>query len=459
MQRTSLTEAEVDASESSLFQFQRKVQQASPMQAKVFDAQLEDRFSEDFDSRERVNRDEGKKRSPGTYRPLASGIRSEVGIDSTLSEGAEVDPFAVRTVGSDWIIFERKVWWQNRRYVQGFVARLDRFVEAVLLPQLENPALPGTSSYLLFHRGELISPQAVDSAAPKPDLLYSADLRYPFSDFHLALTVEKLPDGPGHQTVNWLVWVLSILFFGGLFGIYRLTATQIELSQKKSDFVSAVSHELKSPLTAIRMYGEILMEGWVEEERREGYYRHIRDESERLSRLIQNVLTLAQLEKSEWKSNLSVVDPVQFVTEVVQKLRTQVQRAGFEIDIARKGKPLPVQVDRDALVQILINLIDNAIKFGGEAEKKIVLTVDRIGDETWIRVRDFGSGIPAREMKKIFEKFYRVEDELTRTARGTGIGLSLVKMLAKSMDAEVDVRNCNPGAEFSIHLKARPVYL
>jgi signal transduction histidine kinase len=199
------------------------------------------------------------------------------------------------------------------------------------------------------------------------------------------------------------------------------------------------------------MYGEILMEGWVEDEKRENYYRHIHDESERLSRLIQNVLTLAQLEKSEWQTDLTVVDLVEFVHEVGERLAAQAKRAGFDINVATEGEAQPVQVDRDALTQILINLVDNSIKFAGAAEsKRILLTVSQIGEETSIRVRDFGPGIPRQELKKIFEKFYRVEDELTRTARGTGIGLALVKMLADSMGAEVEVRNRNPGAEFSI---------
>jgi signal transduction histidine kinase len=270
--------------------------------------------------------------------------------------------------------------------------------------------------------------------------------------------VDKLPRGPGQQAANILSLLLSVLFLGGLAGIYRVAATQIELSQKKTDFVSAVSHELKTPLTAIRMYGEMLMEGWGDEEKRDSYYRHIHDESERLSRLIQNVLTLAQLEKSEWQSNLTVEDPAQVVGEVVGRLADQVRRAGFEISLEVKGETQPLQLDRDALTQILINLVDNAIKFSKKAEtKKILLTVERAGKEVYIRVRDHGAGIPARQLKRIFEKFYRIDDEMTRTTPGTGMGLALVRRLAESMGAQVDVRNRQPGAEFSLRLPSRQV--
>jgi signal transduction histidine kinase len=169
------------------------------------------------------------------------------------------------------------------------------------------------------------------------------------------------------------------------------------------------------------------------------------------------VLTLAQLEKKEWQSNLSVMNPAKLVTEVVERLANQIKGAGFEISVISEGEPKPVQVDSDALTQILINLIDNAIKFSKKAEtKKILLTVSQVGEESYIRVRDFGPGIPRKQLKKIFEKFYRVDDELTHTARGTGIGLALVKMLADSMGARIDVRNRQPGAEFSIHLATPP---
>ena len=357
-------------------------------------------------------------------------------------------------VEDGWAIFQRNVWWNDQRYIQGFVTRLEGFLDAFLDPMLVNPALPEGVAYLLFYRGELVRRSGFQVVDDKPVLLYSASLPHPLSDFHLAVTVDELPKVPGHQTVTLLAALLGVFFVGGLFGIYRVTAAQVELSQKKSDFVSSVSHELKSPLTSIRMYGEILMEGWATDEKKERYYRYIHDESERLSRLIQNVLTLSRLERKEWQTNLEELDPVELVKELIERLSPQVKRAGFELSAATEGNPLPAKIDRDALTQILINLIDNAIKFSKTAEtKRIILTVSQINSECCVRVRDFGPGIQRQQMKKIFEKFYRVESELTRTTSGTGIGLSLVKMLADSMGAEVDVRNCQPGTEFTVRLK------
>ena len=442
---------------------QRRVQKSSLRQAEIFDSQLKDAYSQDLEkAKERAapqradDAPDSRVAAGQTNRAFQLGdeLRSrdkDVQPEPGAEVVAEVDPFQSEVIDKEWLVFYRKVWPQDRRYIQGFAARLSEFLEAHLDPAFLNSALPQTASYLIFHQGQLLEAAPQSRTNSRPLLLHSATLPYPLSDFDLAITVAQLPQSPAQQLVNFLALFLSLLFLGGFWGVYRLTVKQMELSQKKSDFVSAVSHELKTPLTAIRMYGEVLMEGWVEEEKKEGYYQQIHDESERLSRLIQNVLTLAELEQSEWQINLTAIQPVEFVAQITERLSNQVKRAGFEFETVSEGEVKEIQVDTDALTQILINLIDNAIKFSKDAEtQKIMLTVSQLGEDCYIRVRDFGSGIPSRKLKSIFEKFYRIDNEMTRTTRGTGIGLSLVKMLADAMGARVDVANRQPGTEFSL---------
>ena len=444
---------------------QRRVQKSSLRQAEIFDSQLKDAYSQDLEKAKESAAPQRADDAPDsrvvagqTNRAFQMGDELRSQDKDVLSEPeaepevvAEVDPFQSEVIDNRWLVFYRKVWPQQRRYIQGFAASLPEFLESHLDSAFLNSALPETASYLVFHQGELLEPTPAGQNNPRPLLLHSAALPYPLNDFDLAITVAQLPQSPAHQLVTFLALFLSVLFLGGFLGVYRLTVKQMELAQKKSDFVSAVSHELKTPLTAIRMYGEVLMEGWVEEEKKEGYYQQIHDESVRLSRLIQNVLTLAELERSEWQINLTTVQPVEFVAQITERLSNQVKRAGFEFETVSEGEVKPIQVDTDALTQILINLIDNAIKFSKDAEtKKIVLTVSQLGNDCYIRVRDFGPGIPSRKLKSIFEKFYRIDNEMTRTTRGTGIGLSLVKMLADAMGAHVDVANRQPGTEFSL---------
>ena len=440
----------------------RRVQKTSRKQALVFDSQLKDAYSEKGDQTagqqdsapsSQVPRNRAAPgRADRTVRMEPESYRSQ---DYDVKAGAElvaeVDPFRSQLIRKEWLVFFRKVWGHDRRYIQGFVTQLTGFLEAHLNPTFLNSALPDTASYLLFYQGKLQPPHGHPTDS-KPILLYGSALPHPLSDFYLVITVDRLPESPGHQLVNLLAVFLSVLFIGGFLGIYRLTATQMELSQKKSDFVSAVSHELKTPLTAIRMYGEMLMEGWVEGEKKDRYYQHIYDESERLSRLIQNILTLAELERKEWQVDLKTENPVEWVTSLAGRLSQQIKRSGFEIATVVEGDPKRIRVDSDALTQILINLIDNSIKFSAGTEtKKIVLTVNQVGRDCSIRVRDFGPGIPSQKLKKVFEKFYRINNEMTRTTRGTGIGLALVRMLADAMGARVAVTNRKPGVEFSIH--------
>ena len=440
---------------------QRRVQKSSLRQAEIFDAQLKDAYSQDLEKAKESAAPQRADDAPDsrvaagqanrTF-PMGDEFRSrDKDVQPEPEVVAEVDPFQSEVIDNRWLVFYRKVWPQQRRYIQGFAASLPEFLESHLDSAFLNSALPETASYLLFHQGELLEPAPVSPTNSRPLLLHSAALPYPLNDFDLAITVAQLPQSPAQQLVNFLALFLSVLFLGGFLGVYRLTVKQMELAQKKSDFVSAVSHELKTPLTAIRMYGEMLMEGWVEDEKKEGYYQQIHDESVRLSRLIQNVLTLAELERSEWQINLTSVQPVECVARITGRLSNQVKRAGFEFETVTEGEIKPIQADTDALTQILINLIDNAIKFSKDAEtKKIVSTVSQLGDDCYIRVRDFGPGIPSRKLKSIFEKFYRIDNEMTRTTRGTGIGLSLVKMLADAMGARVDVANRQPGTEFSL---------
>jgi two-component system phosphate regulon sensor histidine kinase PhoR len=229
----------------------------------------------------------------------------------------------------------------------------------------------------------------------------------------------------------------------------------MRLARQQQDFVSAVSHELKTPLTSIRMYGEMLKQGWADDAKRQTYYDYIHSESERLSRLIENVLQLARLTRNTQRFDLRSVSVAELLDLVRSKVSTQIERAGFQLAVRNEAPAgTAVVVDADCAAQIFINLVDNALKFSAAAAvKSVEITARRSSDGgVLFTVRDFGPGVPKEQMKKIFELFYRVENELTRETVGTGIGLALVRQLAAAMGARVDVRNCEPGAEFRLQL-------
>jgi len=240
----------------------------------------------------------------------------------------------------------------------------------------------------------------------------------------------------------------------GFVMLYRLGAKQIALGEQQQNFVSAVSHELKTPLTSIRMYGELLREGWVDEERKKTYYDFIFNESERLSRLINNVLHLARVTRNEQKACRTISSVEELLEDNLPKIKSQIEPANFrlQLNIADGVEQCRLNIDSDWFTQIFINLIDNAIKFSSAAENKtIVVSVRRMSNRTvMFTVRDFGQGIAKDQMGKIFKLFYRSENELTRETVGTGIGLALVHHLVTGMDGDIGLVNCNPGVEFKL---------
>jgi signal transduction histidine kinase len=281
-------------------------------------------------------------------------------------------------------------------------------------------------------------------------------LSAPFGDLQLAFALNRLEAGPGAMLARWTGVVLLAVLLLGFLALYRLGLGQLRLARQQQDFVAAVSHELKTPLTSIRMYGELLREGWVPEEKRKEYYAYIHDESERLSRLIGNILQLARMERQEMALERKPVPVSELFDLLRSRLSAQIERAGFEasfeLDPGLDGRR--VEVDNDALLQILINLVDNALKFSARAEYKAVVVAARAAGHgaAVFSVRDHGPGVPRAQSRRIFELFYRGGDARARETVGTGIGLALVRQLAVAMGGSVEVVNREPGAEFRVHL-------
>jgi len=235
---------------------------------------------------------------------------------------------------------------------------------------------------------------------------------------------------------------------------------QMQLARQQQDFVSAVSHELKTPLTSIRMYGEMLKDGWAAEDKKQAYYEFIYEESERLSRLISNVLQLSNISREQPQLEINPVRVGELIDSIKAKIETQVRRAGFELVFLREPEcdDAMVNLDCDYFTQIIINLVDNAIKFSRKSDRRRLDIGTRLSNDNRVvfSVRDYGPGIARDQMRKIFDMFYRSESELTRETVGTGIGLAIVHQLCAAMGASVDVLNRDPGAQFQVSVPVNP---
>ena len=399
----------------------------------------------------------------------ASEAESDLGAQLSTQQAIQIQTFESEVGAMEFSLLDsghfvlfRRVWHDNERYIQGLLIEQDGFIEQLIAPAFEQSSLSTMSRLIVAYGGSILKNFSADySSQYRPsggqvdnELLYQSRMIAPFDDIELIYTLARLPIGAGGQVIIWSALVLALVLSGGCLMLYRLGMRQIALARQQQDFVSAVSHELKTPLTSIRMYGEMLREGWADEKKRQGYYDFIFHESERLTRLINNVLQLARMSRNEQGSSLKPVTVSEALNELKPRLQSQMEPSGFELSIegeaqAGQGK---IKIDIDWFIQIFTNLVDNAIKFSTAAENKRIDIRYRLlqDDRIQFSVRDYGPGIAPDQMKKIFTLFYRSENELTRETVGTGIGLALVQQLASAMQAEVDVLTCEPGAEFRI---------
>ena len=291
-----------------------------------------------------------------------------------------------------------------------------------------------------------LEPARIDDAAGDA-YVYRHRFGEPFADVSARLALLPLPGSTSVGYVHALSALLAVTLVVGLIAIDRMVSARVAFAERRSNFVAAVSHELKTPLTAIRMYGEMLRDGMVASpDKRAEYYRHITAESERLSRLINNVLELSRLEKGERPLSLANAPIGPAIEEAAALVRPHVEAQGFELRATVDRALPPVRLERDALTQMLFNLVDNAVKYaGGGREPRIDLSVFSENGGVVVVVRDHGPGVDSRHLGRIFEAFYRGENELTRRSRGTGIGLALVRGLAERMGARANARNAPDG--------------
>ena len=469
---------DLDDSRGEAVELQQRVSKIG----KVTDLKLDSVYQKKSEDLEREESKKQRQDRGRAYAPQRSKRREQITLPETAAPAdrqpvatitgptdlristfeSEIDPFEFSLLDSGHFVLFRKVWREGERYIQGLLIDQHAFIEDVIGAGFMETALSDMSNLIVANHDDVIHTfsrrdtysypngnQALDGA-----LLYRTRLSAPLNSLELIFSIKRLPPGPGASVLGWITIIIAMVFLGSFYALYRLGSSQITLARQQQDFVSAVSHELKTPLTSIRMYGEMLKEGWADEEKRQTYYDYIHDESERLTRLISNVLQLANITRNEPQFDLKLIKAGELLSNIESKISNQVERAGFELTFKRDAGAgqATIRVDEDCFAQIIINLVDNAIKFSKGADNKTIEIGAKQSKDNQVMffVRDYGPGIPKDQMKKIFKLFYRSESELTRETVGTGIGLAIVHQLTMAMDGKVDVINREPGAELSV---------
>ncbi|MEM1178527.1 MAG: HAMP domain-containing sensor histidine kinase [Acidobacteriota bacterium] len=377
-----------------------------------------------------------------------------------------LEPMVGRPLDASSLLLYRTVWIDTRAFRQGMVidgrTLVDWLASEVLGQPLafEGASLADSLSPRLGRQkttlpGLSVSWESVgEGQAPAWDRFeYRHRFAEPFSSVAARIDLDPLPDPLATLYIYSLAALLGLTSTLGLWALYRAVAARLRFAERQSNFVSAVTHELKTPLTAIRMHGEMLRDGVVStEERRQDYYRVVTAEAERLTRLINNVLELSRVETHNREPVLESGDLRPALREVVEVLAPHAEGQGFSIEIDDDG-PAEAVYDRDALSQVLFNLVDNALKYAKDAAQKVITVRSRnIGPHVEVSVGDRGPGVPRQQLRNVFEPFFRGENEMTRTTKGTGIGLSLVRSLIEPMGGTVRGRN-RDGGGFLVEIK------
>ncbi len=311
-----------------------------------------------------------------------------------------------------------------------------------LVPEFSTLSESGTVYALTDGSGRILSQSGGSplTERDKPDVSVSLAPHLPHWQVVVFFT-----GGPGTDASPSSFWVLSSLLLG-IFIVAILSGgglltwqalRNLKDARQKTSFVSNVSHELKTPLTSIMMYAELLMEGRVASPAKKDHYlKVIVDESRRLTRLVNNVLDFSRLEQGRKTYNHRRLDLGCYLEGMLELHRVRLQEASMAIDLQAEPELFFADIDRDTLDQVMMNLIDNAIKY---ADTGAYIGI-RLGTEKGIhriRVEDHGSGVPAEFTDRLFEKFQRADDSLTTSKPGSGLGLSIARQLIRDQGGDI----------------------
>jgi two-component system phosphate regulon sensor histidine kinase PhoR len=236
-----------------------------------------------------------------------------------------------------------------------------------------------------------------------------------------------------------LIIGMDIILILGAWFVFRTISREMELIAMKSDFVSNVSHELRTPLSLIRMFAETLEMGRVKTEKtKKEYYTTIVHEADRLTRLINNILNFSRMESNTRRYNFRPAQLNDLIISVIAIYSYRLEQLSFTVQTELADNLPAVAIDEEAIAEALHNLIDNAIKYSGE-HKFLRIATSMRQNNIIIEVEDHGIGISTEHHLKIFEKFYRVSQGLIHTAKGSGLGLSIVQHIVHAHNGTISI--------------------
>jgi len=247
--------------------------------------------------------------------------------------------------------------------------------------------------------------------------------------------------------------ILLIGFIGSIFLMARALAREMEAARLKSDFVAAVSHEFRTPLTSLRQFTELLVTDRMSNDAdRQSCYRVLQHESGRLHRLVENLLDFAKMEADALQYHIEEADASHLAASVVKEFQQEAATHGYSVSLTLPEGELRIKADQEALSRAIWNLLDNAVKYSPD-HKKIEVSVEEGSDYGVIRVKDQGLGIPVEEQERVFTRFSRGASSKQVSSKGTGLGLPMVRRIVEDHGGKIELQSeVGKGSTFSIFL-------
>ena len=343
----------------------------------------------------------------------------------------------------------------------GFKLNIDHVMQNIVLPQLKADEF------------STVALSVVDVAEGNQRVLYSpppaktprevvVNFPQPFTSWQLHAADVDPESYRGRARRLTLVYaslniVIVVVIVAGVYLTIKDMNRELEISRLKSDFVSNVSHELKTPLSLIRMFSETLLLGRVKEERKQEYYTVINKESERLTALINNVLDFSKIDAGRRSYDVAPAHVGDVIENTLAAYQYELRKDQFTVDVEIDPDLPETLLDDDAIAQALLNLLNNAVKYSRE-EKYIKVSATQRDGMIHVSVTDHGIGISKEDQKRLFEMFFRARDERVRSTRGTGLGLAITRHTVEAHGGTVSVESTEgQGSTFTISLPIRPV--
>ncbi|CAN5706679.1 hypothetical protein BH23DEI1_BH23DEI1_15590 [soil metagenome] len=256
----------------------------------------------------------------------------------------------------------------------------------------------------------------------------------------------------GFEAAFFAVAIMLLLLF-----IASSLRAERELKRRQQNFLGAVTHEFKTPISTLRLLVQTVRLRSLSLEKQQDYLRRMEAEVDRLERTSEQVLSTARLEGAAEPPPLTATELNHAVQGIIGRLRPGVEVRGGDLEVRYSSEPLPVSIDTEALALVLSNLLDNAVKYSPGDRKPVTLTLEGHGDLISVHVDDQGVGLHPDERDRVFDRFYRTGDEMTRQAAGVGLGLHLVKSVTEAMRGWVRVADGpgGRGTRFTIVLPRR----